>query len=319
MTVALAMLTGAAIIAPHLMRLDSADAATAATIWFLTMCLRALVAVSAAVVFVLYVPATAVFQMVTHWCWHTAVPVVTTHLGLSGHNLGDLALLMPILGLSASLVSVCFGLWRATRIISAWVHHTSIGPGPDRSVIVGEHDIVVAAAGLRRPRVVVSAGALTTLDDEELAASLAHEHGHIARRHRFVMVFAEVCRALARFLPGTRNAVRELVFHLERDADRYAVKQRHHPLALATAICKAAQRQPVQAVALMALGGSGGVTRRVGQLLEEQVPPRSQAGLRVLAMTMAVLVLALSSVMTATAVAGVDRAASADSVRHCPD
>jgi len=61
--------------------------------------------------------------------------------------------------------------------------------------------VLVAAAGLRKPRVVVSAGALLNLDDEELAASLDHEHGHIVRRHRYVLVAAELCRALARLFP----------------------------------------------------------------------------------------------------------------------
>ncbi|MBA3747803.1 MAG: M48 family metalloprotease, partial [Solirubrobacterales bacterium] len=141
---------------------------------------------------------------------------MTTHLGLSGHSIGDVALLAPMLGLAASLMSVSVGLWRATRAIRVWVRSTSIGAGPQRSVIVGEHDVVVAAAGFRRPTVIVSAGALTTFDDEELAASLAHERGHIAHRHRFVLASAEVCRSLARLLPGTRRAVGELAFHLER-------------------------------------------------------------------------------------------------------
>ena len=116
-------------------------------------------------------------------------------LGLSGHGVADVALLAPVLALAVSLVSVCVGLWRARRSVSAWVRRTSIGPGPQESVIVGEHDIVVAAAGLRRPRVIVSAGALTSFNDEELAASLAHERGHIAHRHRFVVVTAEVSRS----------------------------------------------------------------------------------------------------------------------------
>jgi len=212
-SVALAVLAGLAIAAPHVLRLETAHPATAAAIWFAALSLRALVALFFAVFVVLYLPTTALFDLVTHWCWHAVLPVVTTHLGLSGHSIGDVALLAPMLGLAASLMSVSFGLWRATRTIRAWVRSTSIGPGPQHSVIVGEHDVVVAAAGFRRPKVIVSAGALTTFDDEELAASLAHERGHIAHRHRFVLASAEVCRSLARLLPGTRRAVGELGDH----------------------------------------------------------------------------------------------------------
>ena len=94
--------------------------------------------------FIFYVPTTALYEVVTQWCWHTALPVVTSHLGLSGHSVGDVALL----ALAVSMLSVCIGLWRATRALSAWVRRTSVGPGPQESLIVGEYDIVVAAAGL---------------------------------------------------------------------------------------------------------------------------------------------------------------------------
>ncbi|MCA1699053.1 MAG: hypothetical protein LC790_09200, partial [Actinobacteria bacterium] len=162
MTLALALLVGAAITAPHVVRLEGAHPATAAMIWLAAVCLRALVAMFVALFVLFYVPTTALFDLVTHWCWHTALPLVTSHLGLDGHSVGDIALLAPVLGLVASLLSVSVGLWRATRAIRNWVRRTTIGPGPGESLIVGENDIVIAAAGLRHPRVIVSAGALTS-------------------------------------------------------------------------------------------------------------------------------------------------------------
>jgi hypothetical protein len=113
---------------------------------------------------------------------------------------------------------------------------------------------------------VVSAGALTSLDDGELYAGLDHERGHIDRRHRWVLVAAAVLRGLARPLPGTRAAAEELAFHLERDADRFALRRDNEPLDLATAICKAAGGANL-GVTAMALNG-GGAARRVRQLLE---------------------------------------------------
>lgn len=319
MTAALACLVGAGIAAPHLLRLELAHPATAAAIWLAAVCLRALVAIFLAVLAVFYLPTTAVFQLATHWCWHAAVPVLTTHLGLSGHSVGDLALILPALGLSLSLLSVCVGLWRAARIIRGWVHRTSIGPGPQRSVVVGERDVLVAAAGLRRPLVIVSAGALTTFDDEELAASLAHERGHIEHRHRFVLLFAEVCRSLARFVPGTRRAVDELVFQLERDADRWAVQRRHEPTALASAICKAARRPVHGGGALMTLSGRG-VACRVRQLLAPHVPRKRDRRLDALAAGMVALVLVTSAAVPTATFAGMAHAARAEAPpRHCPD
>lgn len=57
-------------------------------------------------------------------------------------------------------------------------------PDPRESLLLADATVLVAAAGLRKPRVVVSAGALLNLDHEELAASLDDEYGHIVRRHR---------------------------------------------------------------------------------------------------------------------------------------
>lgn len=317
MSVLIGLSAGTAITLPHLLRLETAHPATAAMIWLSALCLRALVALFVALFIVLYLPTTTLFELVTHWCWHTAMPLVATHLGLSGHSVGDVALLAPLFALAVSMLSVCVGLWRAARAVSAWVRRTSIGPGPQESVVVGEHDILVAAAGLRHPRVIVSAGALTCFDDEELAASLEHERGHIARHHRFVLVIAEIARALARLLPGTRRATAELRFHLERDADRWALERRHEPTALASAICKAAQPRSGSRAALLALSG-GAVTRRVRQLLECTSPPGRQVRLDVLAATMVLLVVGLGAALPAAALAGLDTAAQASALRHCP-
>lgn len=246
MTVVLAMAVLGAIGAPHVLRLGSAPPAVAALLWSSALVLRALTSVFAAIFLVLFFPATQLFDAVTHWCWHTVVPGFTAHLGVSGHNVGDAATLAPVFGLVASSLWVCFGVARGAQSLRRFVRRAGLGSGPGGSVIVGGPDVFVGAAGMTRPRVVVSAGALTILDDEELAAGLAHEHGHIARHHRYVLLAAELCRAIGRPLPGTRTAARELAFHLERDADRWAIARRHDRLALASAICKAALSRSIR-------------------------------------------------------------------------
>ena len=316
MSVVLAVVLVAGIALPHVLRFERTSPGLAALVWMSALALRALTVLLAAVAVVLVMPRTEVFSLVTHWCWHTALPIMATHLGLDGHRVGDAALILPAVVLAVSAISVAVGLWKATRAVAALVKRGSIGAGPQDSVIVGDGDVVVAAAGIRRPRVLVSAGALTSLDDEELAASLEHEHGHIERRHRYVLVAAEFCRALARFLPGTRHAAQELRFHLERDADLFALERHHEPVVLASAICKAAQGSSTAPLA--ALGG-GGVGRRIRALLDGRASSQPIDGIAV--RSAAALILALVALLAVAlppvTVAAVRATDDGISVRHC--
>jgi hypothetical protein len=83
---------------------------------------------------VLYLPPTTVFAIVTHWCWHAVIPVITEHLPVSGHSIGDLALLAPAFSLALSVVSVSVGLWRGARQVHRLVQRAAIGSGPRDSV-----------------------------------------------------------------------------------------------------------------------------------------------------------------------------------------
>jgi len=306
---------GIAIAVPHLLRLERAEPTTAAGIWLVALALRALAVVYLVMTLVLFIPATRSFDLLTHWCWHLVLPFVSLHLGLSGHEFGHLATVIPAIALAISAVLVAWGLARAVRSTRALLRDSAIGTGPAESVLVGGREVLVAAAGIRRPRVVLSAGALMTLDDEELAASIEHERGHILRGHRFVLVFAELCRGVARFLPGTNGAVRELSFHLERDADVWAVSKSNDPAALASAICKAATPLQSSVPSFAALAGSS-VTGRVSELLDGS-PRRHTGRLRLRAFLAALVTTAilLAAMLPTTAVAG-SKLAHAASVGH---
>jgi hypothetical protein len=319
MTYALAALLVAGIALPHRLDLERVRPSTAIALWASALGLRVLTMLFLVVSAILFLPGTALFNALTHWCWHAVLPLLATHLGLDGHRVADLALILPGFVLAASALSVAFGLARATRAVRRLLARGAIGPGPRDSLIIGGPEVMVAAAGLRRPRVIVSAGALTTLDDEELAASLDHEHGHIARRHRFLFLFAELCRGLARFVPGTRRAMRELTFHLERDADQWALARRHDPCALASAICKAATLRPGQGAALATLGGPG-VSERLKQLLDgtaQRSRLLTSTAINATAVTMVAFTVALFALLPATTLAGVQQLGQADQIRHC--
>jgi Zn-dependent protease with chaperone function len=278
-------------------------------LWLAVLTLRASVVAAAIPIVVLYVPSTEIFQIVTHWCFHAVLPVIALHLGFSGHTLGDAALLVPALVLAISTLYAVQGAWRAARLVARWQRSSSLGSGPRRSVLVGGSDVLVAAAGLRRPHVVVSTGALAKLDDDELLAGLEHEWGHIHRKHRFWALAGTLLFAFARLLPGGRRALEELHFHLERDADEYAVRKTGDPLALANAICKAAIPDRPEPMPLVSLAGHAG-RGRLGALIDRQRPGRViRISGFLLAVLPATLALALLASLPTLASIGLDQAA----------
>lgn len=319
MTVLLASVLIVGIVLPHRLRLERSLPVAAATLWIVSLALRGLTATSIVLYLAFYLPGTALFSGLTHWCWHTVLPLLTAHLGLDGHRVGDAATLFPGLVFMVSLLSVAVGLLRAARLVRGMLARNSLGPGPRDSVILPGPDVMLAAAGLVRPRVVVSAGALVALDDEELAAGLDHEHGHIARRHRFLLVFAELCRGIGRIVPGSRTALQELAFHLERDADRWAVRRMNDPHALASAICKAGGGSSLVGVVAESLSGSR-ARERLGQLIGDDPPRRRRTSpwlLNSLAATMVCCTLAMAALVPSNALAGAQRLGHTELVRHC--
>jgi hypothetical protein len=319
MMLALAALIAAGIVLPHVLGLRRASPLTGAVLWGCSLVLRALAGLFAGLYVVFFLPATELFGALTHWCLHAVVPLVAAHLGFSGHSLGDAAMVLPGVLLAVSVASAAFGVARAARTMRRLLARGAVAYGPGDTVVVGGPGVLVAAAGLARPRLVVSAGALTQLDEDELAAGLDHERGHIVRRHRYVLVAAELCRALGRIVPGSRRAIDELSFHLERDADRWALRRRNDRLALASAICKAATTRAVVSPAFAALGG-GGVTERLDQLTGAVAPVRRGRArlLNALAGAMVVLTLVVAVAVPSTVQAGVHSLQQVERVRHCP-
>ncbi len=312
-----ALVLAAAIAAPHLLRLDAAPPALAAGVWLCALLLRAVGSLLAAVSLELFVPVTRAYEPLSDVC----------ALGVSGHALGDAALALPAFVLAGSMIAALLQLTRAVRAVARLASERVVGAGPGGSLVVADGELLVAAAGLRRPRVLVSAGALLALDDDELEASLDHERGHIARRHRYVLVVSELARSLGRFVPGTRAAARELLFHLERDADRFALARRHSASVLASAICKAALHEPRALAAgspdasvagvTFSLGGGGVVSRRVRQLLDNAPLPRPSLGLLALAPLMIVLLAVSAGALPFVAHATMHHAHRGAPAHHC--
>lgn len=261
---------------PHALPLHRVAPLLASVVWALALLLRAVMAAGGALFVFVYLPQTHLFEVIGNWCLHEVLPLLTTHLGLSGHPLAHAAVVLPALTLGASLLWALAGLMRGWLVLRQQLRG-SPGSGPWGSTLVADEHVVVAATSLGRGRVVLSPAALGTMDPEELRAGMAHEIGHLSRRHRPLSLLGSVLSAIARPLPGTRQAERELAFNLERDADEFAVRQTQDPLALASAICKTAQSH--LPAALHSLGGRGRVERRLDILLDG-ASPRSRGAER---------------------------------------
>lgn len=297
-----------AVFVPHVLRLERAQPSVAAAIWLAALLLRALLATLAAVLLLDLLPGTSPFNALAALCWNTTIPFISSHLGLSGVTLVRAAMVLPLALLAAWALTRVGQIARSHRAMRRTLSGNSLGEGPDGSLIVGGTNVIVAAAGLVRPEIVLSTGALTLLDDEELHAGIAHERGHIARRHRWWLAFAEVCGSVARLVPGTKHAMKQFCFHLERDADHWAVARTRNPLALASAICKSGSAST--GVAALALNGAA-AEDRVDQLLASAAGMRMNAIAQKSAATLAIML-----VVGATAIASVVPSAAASGVRH---
>lgn len=302
MSEALAAIVVTGILLPHVLRLQRVPPITAIVLWLNGLALRALAAVLAAIYVLYFLPRTALFVDLSHWC--ARMPVIGHGLHAEGHAVAADALYLPGIALVASLVLDSVRTAREVRGARRLVRK-AVGRGPRNSLILGGPEVMFAVAGLAHPHVVVSAGALTALDDHELTAGLDHEQAHIARRHRFVMLLALGCRALGRVIPGCDRGVRELAFHLERDADRWALRRHDDRLALASVICKAAG-EPTLPRAMSGLGAIG-VTERLSQLLDERPVTSARpvrAALRTLATVLVMCTLVFGASVPAAAIAG---------------
>ncbi|MFD7451224.1 M56 family metallopeptidase [Kitasatospora sp. NPDC059827] len=102
-------------------------------------------------------------------------------------------------------------------------------------VLEHAHPTVYCLPG-RRSRVVLSRGALRLLDERQLAAAVAHEHGHIRGRHHLFRLPADTFALLLGPLPLARLGRSEVALLLEMAADDAALAEVSRS-ELASALC----------------------------------------------------------------------------------
>ena len=237
-------LVGGALAAPHVVPLQRAAPGLAAAAWLAALALRASLLTGGALLVLALVPSTSLFDGLSQATLHRPLPGSEWHLDLSGDALAHAAVVLPASALVISLAVFAFTRLLGALRLRSLVDRRGLGAGPGGSVVVAEERILAAVPGIGAGRVLVSHAALAALDRKELDATLAHELGHLRRHHRPLQLVAAVLACFGRGMPGTRAAARRFAFSLERDADEYAVKATGDPLALASAICKAAASGP---------------------------------------------------------------------------
>ena len=126
-----------------------------------------------------------------------------------------------------------------------------------------------------RSRVVLSRGALSRLNDEEVAAVLAHERAHVTQRHDLVVLpFAALDASLPRLRP-VRRARDEVALLIEMLADDRAVRD-HDRTVLARALYKVGA---VEAPTGTLGATSQSVLLRAGRLIDPPAPLHRGAAL----------------------------------------
>jgi Zn-dependent protease with chaperone function len=192
------------------------------------------------------------------------------------------------LGALAALSAIGVGLaisrgirsWLATRsLLRDWM--ASATPIELASIevptFVLQHSFpIIAVVGAIRPRLFIANHVLESLSEEELAAAIAHEYGHLAAGDNFKRTVMRVSRAALLLIPCGRSLDRAWSEASESAADEYAAQQSSLvALNLASALVRIARMIPKgqrhvmpAAVSAFLNEDAAGVKVRVRRLVE---------------------------------------------------
>jgi Zn-dependent protease with chaperone function len=179
-------------------------------------------------------------------------------------------------GLFAAAFRVFGSWWRTRRLVAEWTRGAEPIEieGTSIPAFMIEHEFpVFAVVGLVRPRLFVARHVLATLDENEIAAVVGHERGHI---HAHDNVKRLMMRLTSDILVAPVGRSLESVWSeaAESAADEYAVEQGGTPTALhlASALIKIARIIPDRYVPLpnvsFAFETGDALTKRIRRLMQ---------------------------------------------------
>lgn len=195
-------------------------------------------------------------------------------------KLGTLAMLSAIgVGLA---ISRGVRSWMATRsLLKQWLAASTpikLDTITVPTFVLKNHSFpIIAVVGALRPRLFIAGHVLESLSEEELAAAIAHEYGHLAAQDNFKRSVMRISRAGLLLIPCGRWLDRAWSEASESAADEHAAQQSSQvALDLASALVRIArmipqgQRQTLPAAVSGFLMGEDtpGVRFRVSRLVE---------------------------------------------------
>ena len=155
-----------------------------------------------------------------------------------------------------SVLGLSFAFWRAIRsaiatrkLAKQWLRAAVCIRLPFIDIPtfrIAHHFPIIAVVGTLRPRLYIAEQVLASLTEEELAAAIAHEGGHLAARDNFKRGILRGCRDLLTILPSGRSLDRAWSESVECAADEHAAQiSPDIALNLASALVRIARMVPV--------------------------------------------------------------------------
>lgn len=223
--------------------------------------------------------------IVLRLAWHPALTLGTDLSGAAGTALGVSAFVGgSLLAMGLRATSLTHTGARAIAVLPRIdlpvdVRSTARRAGVVRLVGIEGTDCTAFCAGLLRPRVYLTSGAVDTLSRRELEAVLVHEATHARRRDPLRRLVARSVADIWLFLPVLRWWTTRWMEHAELIADRAALA-RTDPDAVAGALWAAAGGP--QSTSRNESAFDAAVQARLARLLDEPAPGRGLAPLTVL-------------------------------------
>lgn len=184
---------------------------------------------------------------------------------------------LSILGLAVASWRAARAMWITRQLRREWLHaaqEISLPGVRVRAFQIPHAFPIVAVVGILRPRLFVAEQVLLKLTPEELAATVAHEYGHLRARDNLKRGLLRACRD-ALLIPVGNSVEKSWSAAAESAADEYAAEiSADVALNLASALVKIARMVPVGARAQMPLAAflvgeeSRGIKTRVRHLLD---------------------------------------------------
>lgn len=175
-------------------------------------------------------------------------------------------------------------------------HEAALG-----AVLVDDAQSTAYCVAGPRPTVIVTTGALQTLDSDQLDAVLTHEQAHLTYHHHRLLAMARIGCQVLPFIPLTRNTAIQIARLIEMHADDAATRARDGEVLATALVALATTAGPAPGLAAAATDA----VQRIQRLLSPAEPlgqVRRQllrAGAGALAVTPVLLALAPAAVALA--------------------